>query len=285
MEEKTNGKEKDRLFCFIFGREENKKWTLSLYNAVNGTSYRNPDDIEITTMGDVIYMGMKNDVSFIVGSEISLYEHQSSYNPNMPVRQLMYLGSQYDKYITHTRQNRYGSKQMTLPIPRLAVFYNGKDDKNDRVLKLSDSFPQDADHSISDVEVQVHMYNIRPQYKSDLLEECKTLSEYSWFVEEIRKNSEMLDGEPAVDKAIKDMPDDFEIKDFLMEHFSEVRNMCLTEYDEAKTMQMFKEEGREEGRAEERANTERERIRAEKAEAEIVQLQKEIERLKTVPKA
>ena len=77
MEEKTNGKEKDRLFCFIFGREENKKWTLSLYNAVNGTDYINTDDIEITTMSDVIYMGMKNDVSFIIGSEISLYEHQS----------------------------------------------------------------------------------------------------------------------------------------------------------------------------------------------------------------
>ncbi len=273
MEEKTNGKEKDRLFCFIFGREENKRWTLSLYNAVNGTGYSNIDDIEITTMGDVIYMGMKNDVSFIIGSEISLYEHQSSYNPNMPVRQLIYLGRQYDKYIERTNQNIYGSKQMTLPIPRLAVFYNGRDDKEDRILKLSDSFPEDEGHSISDVEVQVHMYNIRPQYKSDLLEGCKTLSEYSWFIEEIRKNSEKLDGETAVDKAIKDMPEDFEIKGFLMGHLSEVRNMCLTEYDEARTMQMFREEGREEGRAEERANTERERKRAEAAERRVAELE------------
>lgn len=269
MEEKANGKEKDRLFCFVFGREENKKWTLSLYNAVNGTSYSNIDDIEITTMGDVIYMGMKNDVSFIVGSEISLYEHQSSYNPNMPVRQLMYLGSQYDKYITHTRQNRYGSKQMTLPIPRLAVFYNGKDDKNDCVLKLSDSFPQAVDHSISDVEVRVHMYNIRPQYKSDLLDDCKVLSEYSWFVEEIRNNCGTMDKEQAVDKAIKEMPEDFEIKEFLMEHISEVKHMCLTEYNEAETMEMFKEEGREE----ERANTERERKRAEAAEKRVAELE------------
>ena len=80
---------------------------------------------------------------------------------------------------------------------------NGKDDKEDRVLKLSDSFPGDEDHSISDVEVQVHMYNIRPQYKSDLLESCKTLSEYSWFIEKIRKNSEKSDGETAVDKALR----------------------------------------------------------------------------------
>ena len=88
----------------------------------NGTGYTDLNDIEITTMEDVIYMGMKNDVSFIINSEISLYEHQSTYNPNMPARQLMYLGRQYDKYIKRTKQNIYGSKQMTLPIPRLVTF-------------------------------------------------------------------------------------------------------------------------------------------------------------------
>ncbi len=250
MEEKTNREEKDRLFCFIFGREENRKWTLSLYNAVNGTNYTDPEEVDITSMGDVIYMGMKNDVSFIIGSDISLYEHQSSYNPNMPVRQLMYLSRQYDKYIKRTKQNIYGSKQMTLPLPRLAVFFNGKEDKGDRILKLSDAFPPDSDIQRSDVDVRVHMYNIRPQYMSSLLNACKSLSEYSWFVEEVRKNCESMDRGKAVDKAIKDMPDDFEIKQFLIEHQSEVKNMCITEYDEAETMEMFKEEGREEGRKE-----------------------------------
>ena len=89
MEEKINRDGKDRLFCFIFGRAENRAWTLDLYNAVNGTEYTNPDDVEITT-------------------------HQSSFNPNMPVRQLMYLGRQYDKYIKKTRQDIYGKKQMIL---------------------------------------------------------------------------------------------------------------------------------------------------------------------------
>ena len=248
MEEKTYHNDKDRLFCFIFGREENRKWTLSLYNAVNGTDYDNPDDVDITTMRDVIYMGMKNDVSFIISSEISLYEHQSTYNPNMPVRQLMYLGRQYDRYIKRTRQNIYGSKLMKLPLPRLAVFYNGEDDIRDVVLKLSDSFPECIDTEKSDVEVRVHMYNIRPQYNSNLLAGCKTLSEYSWFVEEIRRNRKTMDIETAIDKAIKDMPEDFEIKIFLTEHQSEVKNMCITEYDEAETMEMFKKEAREEGR-------------------------------------
>ncbi len=111
MSEEVNREHKDRLFCFIFGRAENKAWTLSLYNAVNGTSYSDPADIEITTMEDIIYMGMKNDVSFLIGNDISLYEHQSSYNPNMPVRQLMYLGRQYDRYIKHTKQNKYLRQQ------------------------------------------------------------------------------------------------------------------------------------------------------------------------------
>ncbi len=245
MEEQVNREHKDRLFCFIFGRTENRAWTLSLYNAVNGTGYSNPDEIEITTMEDVVYMGMKKDVSFVVSSDISLYEHQSSYNPNMPVRQLMYLGRQYDKYIKRTKQNIYGRKQMTLPLPKLVTFYNGKEDVPDKLLKLSDSFPEGSDPARSDVDVRVHMYNVRPQYQSRLLKDCRPLAEFSWFIEEIRKNGETMDMMSAVDKAIADMPEEFVIKTFLKDNQSEVRNMCLTEYNEAETMEMFKEEGRE----------------------------------------
>ena len=77
---------KDRLFKFIFGNPENKQWTLSLYNAINGTDYTNPDDIQFNTIGDAVYMRMKNDISFIVAFEMDLWEHQSSFNPNMPMR-------------------------------------------------------------------------------------------------------------------------------------------------------------------------------------------------------
>ncbi len=58
-----NRENKDRLFKFIFGRTENRKWTLSLYNAINGTDYTDPEEIEINTIEDVIYMGMKNNVN------------------------------------------------------------------------------------------------------------------------------------------------------------------------------------------------------------------------------
>ena len=83
-----NRENKDRLFCFIFG-PENKAWTLSLYNAINGSSYQNPDDITITTVKSALYMNMKNDLSFLIGETMNFYEQQASYNPNMPLRFLV----------------------------------------------------------------------------------------------------------------------------------------------------------------------------------------------------
>ena len=100
-----NREHKDRLFTFLFGKKGRKEWTLSLYNAVNGTDYTDLDSIEFTTMEDAVYMGMKNDVSFILCHVMNVYEQQSSYNPNMPVRQLMYAAKLYDKYIQQKKLN------------------------------------------------------------------------------------------------------------------------------------------------------------------------------------
>ena len=84
---------KDRLFCFIFGSEAHKEWTLSLYNAINGSNYENPEDIVITTLSQVVYMGMHNDVAFTAMEDVNLYEQQSTYNPNMPLRLMQYTSN------------------------------------------------------------------------------------------------------------------------------------------------------------------------------------------------
>ena len=76
-----NRDHKDRLFSFLFGSESNKEWTLSLYNAVNNTSYTDPQAILFTTIEDAVYMGMKNDLSFILFHVMNIYEQQSTYNP------------------------------------------------------------------------------------------------------------------------------------------------------------------------------------------------------------
>ena len=70
----TNRKHKDRLFIHLF---RDKKLLLDLYNAVNHSYYKNPDELEITTMEDAVYLGMKNDCSFLIGNYMNLYEGQN----------------------------------------------------------------------------------------------------------------------------------------------------------------------------------------------------------------
>ena len=64
------------------------------YNALNGTAYEDTGAVEICTLENAIYMEVKNDVSFLFDSQMSLYEHQSSFNPNMPLRDLFYIARQ-----------------------------------------------------------------------------------------------------------------------------------------------------------------------------------------------
>ena len=248
-----NREYKDRLFSFIFGSPERKDWTLSLYNAVNGSSYTNPEDIKIITIDDVLYMSMKNDLALLVTDIANMYEQQSTYNPNMPVRKLMYAARLYDKYIHMNKLNIYSTKQVRLPVPKLVTFYNGKEDKEDSILELKDAFKTEDGQQVdaeSDIQVRVRMININYGKNKELMRACKPLEEYAWFIEEIRRNNKSMEIEAAVDKALDAMPEDFKLKQLLIANKAEVRQMCITEYNEAETMAQFKEEGREEGREE-----------------------------------
>ena len=210
---------KDRLFTFIFGSEENKAWTLSLYNAVNHTDYTDPSAIEITTIREIMYMGMHNDVSILCYDNMDLFEQQSTFNPNTPLRMMQYAGNLYEKYIKQRRLNKYSSKLLQLPTPRLIAFYNGTlKEPDELILKLSDSFPKGSD---SDIEVSVLMLNINYGKNQKLMEACKPLMEYSWLVAKIRnikKNNDENAIISAIDQAISEMPDNFLIKQFLETH-------------------------------------------------------------------
>lgn len=244
----VNREHKDRLFSFLFGSEANKKWTLSLYNAVNGTRFTEPEEIRFTTIENAVYMGMKNDVSFILFYVMNLYEQQSSYNPNMPIRQLMYAAKLYDKYIQVNNLNIYGRRTIRLPFPKLVTFYNGTEEQEDKFLSLRDAFSCGSEGMEPDIEVRVRMLNINYGKNKKLMEDCKPLSEYAWFVERIRENRIAgAEIEAAVDQAMDDMPQDYLIRAFLLGNRAEVKDMCITEYNEAETMKMFREEGRREG--------------------------------------
>lgn len=129
MAAQINREYKDRWFRLLFGNEKYKENTLALYNALNGTSYTNVDDVTIYTIDDVIYVDMKNDVAFILDSELSLWEQQSTYNPNMPLRGIMYFGKLYDKYVAETYRNIYRKKLVTIPTPQYIMFYNGTEER------------------------------------------------------------------------------------------------------------------------------------------------------------
>ena len=127
---------KARIFEMVFS---DKKELLALYNAVNKTQYDDPEQLEINTLKNAIYMSMHNDVSFIIDSRLSLYEHQSTYSPNLPLRYLFYVS---DIYAGMTKdENLYGQKVVNIPLPRFLIFYNGIDPYPEQmVLKLSDLY-------------------------------------------------------------------------------------------------------------------------------------------------
>ena len=117
---------KSRMFKLIF---DDKRKLLELYNAVSGKNYTDPELLTINTLENAIYMSMQNDRSFIIDSQLSLYEHQSTYNPNMALRFLFYLSDLYSDLTKD--QNLYGSKRVSIPTPRFVVFYNGRDKRPD----------------------------------------------------------------------------------------------------------------------------------------------------------
>ena len=230
----VNDEHKDRVFKFLFGNPENRAWTLALYNAINGSSYDNADDITFNTIEDAVYLGMKNDVSFIIVDEMNLWEHQSTFNPNMPMRFFLYAAKLYEKYIASSEYYPYSSTLQRAPRPRCICFYNGTANQPERKeLRLSDAFGGEGD-----IEVQVTMLNINYGKNKALMEACKPLNEYAWLVDAIRRHQKKLKNlEAAIDAAINEMPDEFAIKEFLLQNKAEVKGMFLTEYDQEKVLE------------------------------------------------
>ena len=109
---------KDRLFTYLFGSAEHPEWTLSLYNAVAGTAYTDASEIQITTIREILYFGIHNDVSFLMAGMMNLYEQQSTFNPNMPVRMLEYMADLFAKYMAEQNMSKYTRKLNTLPVPK-----------------------------------------------------------------------------------------------------------------------------------------------------------------------
>ena len=231
---------KDSVFRMLYSRKEE---LLSLYNALNGTDYQDPEQLEVTTLENAIYMNMKNDVSFLLDAEMMLYEHQSTWNPNMPLRDLIYITRLLEKYVN--RESLYASTPVRIPAPHFVVFYNGSSDvSEDVILKLSDAFEERKGSHLErkepELELKVHFLNINQGYNEELMERCRTLREYSEFVARIRRYAAGETAiEEAVDRAVTECIAEGILADFLRSQRAEVVAVSIFEYNEEKELKKF----------------------------------------------
>ena len=241
-----NRENKSLLFCYIFGSEENKKYLLSLYNAINHTNYTNIEDVTINTLSDIIYIRMKNDVSFLFDSYMSLYEHQSTFNPNMPLRGMMYFSTLYSQFLSENQKNIYGESLVKIPTPRYIVFYNGNDNYPDRLdLKLSDAFESPDDSG--NFEWTATMLNINSGHNRDIMEKCQALSQYSEFVAKVKEYNQTRPIKEAIDLAVEYAISHNYLDGFFKKHKEGIMLSCLTEFNEEVFRKGIREEGYQDG--------------------------------------
>ena len=239
---------KDILFRLVFGND--RQALLQLYNALHGTAYTNPHELQIVTLDNAIYISRKNDLAFLLAGSINMYEHQSTLNPNMPVRFLIYLAQEYQLLVESTDKSLYGSELIPLPTPQCVVFYNGTADTPDVYeLRLSSAFSsQDVEPA---VEVVVKVININYGHNEHLMQGCGLLSQYAQFVAVTREYANNYDNrEEAMNAAIEYCIGHGILEDILRKHRSQVLGSLLEEFDEKKYARTLREEGYESGREE-----------------------------------
>lgn len=235
---------KDRLFKWMF---EEKRNALALVNALTGSNYQNDEDVEIITIKDVLYISMKNDISIYIDYGMFFFEEQSTYNPNIPLRDLEYGTRSLRDYVERNELNLYSSKLQKIPKPYFFVIYNGKKELKDvEEYRLSDMFlRKDGKETL---ELTVTMYNINKGKNKELLEACRPLREYAWITNTIaEKRKEGCTPIEAIERMLKEMPKEFVVYDKIQANRLEVVDMLETEFDEEKFKRMFKKEGYEEG--------------------------------------
>ena len=258
----ANRNYKSSIFEMIF---RDRRKLLELYNAMNKSHYTDPDELEIVTLENVIYVRMRNDLAFLIDMRLYLYEHQSTFNPNMPLRDFFYVAEEYRKLVD--TKNIYSSSLIQIPAPRFTVFYNGiKERPEKEILYLSDAYyTQESDPAL---ELKVTVLNINHGNNKELMENCRTLREYMLFVDCVR--SHLREDGPDLTKAVSVAVDECIAKDiltdFLRENRVEAINMSKYEIDEQEwrksELKIMREEVRKEVKEEVRKEV-KEEIRSE----------------------
>ena len=223
----ANRRYKDTIFRMLFS---DKKNLLELYNAVSGRNYDNADDLQIVTLENAVYMGMKNDLAFLLNTGIYLYEHQSTVNPNMPLRDLLYITAEYSRLVE--TQSLYSSAIQKVPAPNFIVFYNGQDEFADKSeYRLSEAFEPRVDNPA--LELRVTVLNINYGRNAELMKQSHTLREYAQYVALVRRyKTELGSLDEAVNRAVDECIRNGVLADFLKRNRAEVVMMSIFEYNQ-----------------------------------------------------
>ncbi len=263
---RTNKKYKDTVFRMLFS---DKKELLTLYNAVNETNYDNPDELEITTLENAIYMTVKNDLSCVIDMRLNIFEQQSSINPNMPLRDLDYVSRSFRRF--YDRHDIYSERLIKLPNPKFVVFYNGvREQPERREFKLSDAYTHQEETPC--LELIVLQLNINPGYNDELMQKCPTLKEYMLFVERIRTYRQDTDINTAVNRAVNECIKENILSEFLRKNKREVIAMGIDEYDAELHEKTLLEIGREQGSEQEKMQTAVRMLKAGKLSMEEISI-------------
>ena len=232
---------KDSVFRMLF---QEKKELLVLYNAVNGTDYSNSEDLQITTLESAVYMSMKNDVSFVLDMRLNLYEHQSTVNKNMPLRDLMYVAKIFEELVIH--KDLYARTMIKLPSPHFITLYNGVEKQPERkIFRLSDAY--EVKEEQPGLELVVTQLNINAGYNKELMEKCPILKEYMIYTEKIREYGKEMTLEESVSKAVEECIQEGILREFLLMNKSKVVSMSIFEFDQELHNRTLYEEGHEDG--------------------------------------
>jgi hypothetical protein len=245
----VNSKYKDSVFSLLFSDPDTLR---EIYSAIEGVSLDPALPITINTLSGVLYMAQYNDISFTIGNKIVvLIEHQSTINPNMPLRLLLYIARVYEKILE--KGNLYRGKLIKIPLPEFIVLYNGTKPYPDQVtLKLSDAFEATGDlkggrTAAPELELTVRVYNINPGHNEEIVRRSGKLEGYSAFIGKVRENQTTMPSEEAMKAAIEYCLEHNILRAFLAEHSSEVINMLLAEWNLDDAKEVWQEEAWEDG--------------------------------------
>ena len=241
---KENREYKSDVFSMLM---ENKSYALEVYNALNHSDYRNPEEVEIIRLERGISLSIRNDASFLIDMNMSFYEHQSTYNPNMPLRSAIYYVNALEDWLRRKNLDLFSRKRIQLPTPHFVVFYNGTEKRPEyEEMRLSEAFCHKTDEP--GIEVRCRVYNINPDNNRPLKERSAVLEGYTYFVEKVRTYRKGNMGlEEAVDRAIEDCIENHVLEDFFRDRKDEVKKMTHLDYTWEKREQMIRKEEFEEG--------------------------------------